>query len=367
MFPNRLEEMVLLRKAVLANPSDARAFYYLGNILYDRRRHSEAISCWERSTELDSQFPTVWRNLGFGYFNVYHDDRRASEAFHKAFNLSPHDPRILYEYDQLLKRTGTSLKARLTMLRGHESQVLSRDDLSVELASLLNSTGDPDFALRLLLSRHFQPWEGGEGLVLEQYVRARILLAQDALKHGDYQGALEHLLAAGKPPSNLNEVKHPLMNENSVDYWLGIAFTELRRYDEARDAWERAARSQSDFQRMQLQPISESTVWSGMALCRLGRQEEAQQVFDSIVQYAEELKKRRTPRIDYFATSLPSMLLFEEDLYERQQISGDFLKAQALIGRNPQEPDSGIALLEDLLQRDCSHTGAIDLLRFVKG
>ncbi len=366
VFPHRLEELVLLQNAVLANPADARALYYLGNLFYDRRRHQEAIACWERSSELDPQFPTVWRNLGFGYFNVLHETQRACDVFQKAFELSPHDPRILYEYHQLLKRTGTPLKERLAMLRERESQVLLRDDLSVELASLLTSTGDPAAALELLLSRQFQPWEGGEGLVLEQYVRAHLQLAQDALKEGDHRGAFEHLQAAGTPPANLSEVKHPLMNVNNIDYWLGFAYTGLGQQDAAREAWERAARSQADFQQMQLQSISEATFWSGMALDRLGRHEEAQQLFDSITQYAEDLKDR-TPTIDYFATSLPTMLLFEEDLRERQQITSEFLKAQALIGRDPQHPAAGIALLQTVLERHSSHTGAMDLLRVVKG
>jgi len=366
VFPHRLEELILLQNAALVNPLDARALYYLGNFLYDRRRHQEAIACWERSSELHPQFPTVWRNLGFGYFNVLHEKQRAREVFQKAFALSPQDPRILYEYHQLLKRTGTSLDERLALLRKHKSQVLLRDDLSVEFASLLTSTGDPAAALDLLLSRQFQPWEGGEGLVLEQYVRAHLRLAQDALNEGDNRGALEHLQAAGRPPANLSEVKHPLMNANNIDYWLGVAYAGLGQQNASREAWERAARSQADFQQMQLQSISEATFWSGLALDRLGRYAEAQQLFDSITQYAEDLKDR-PPTIDYFATSLPTMLLFEEDLRERQQITSEFLKAQAFIGRNPEDPASGIALLQTLLERDSSHTGAIDLLRVVKG
>ena len=38
-----------------ANPHDARAPYYLGNLLYDRRRHAEAIRLWERSAKLDPE------------------------------------------------------------------------------------------------------------------------------------------------------------------------------------------------------------------------------------------------------------------------------------------------------------------------
>src|SRR5207302_4416456 len=41
-FPSRLEEIAILEAAMRANPRDPRAPYYLGNLLYDRRRHEEA-------------------------------------------------------------------------------------------------------------------------------------------------------------------------------------------------------------------------------------------------------------------------------------------------------------------------------------
>ena len=73
-FPSRLEEMIILQNAIRSNPTDARAPFYLGNLLYDKRRHREAISHWERAAELDPQFATAWRNLGIGYFNIHGDD-----------------------------------------------------------------------------------------------------------------------------------------------------------------------------------------------------------------------------------------------------------------------------------------------------
>jgi hypothetical protein len=36
--------------------------------------------------------------------------------------------------------------------------------------------------------------------------------------------------------------------------------------------------------------------------------------------------------VDYFATSLPTMLLFEDDLQRRQEVTAKFLQAQALHG-----------------------------------
>ena len=81
VFPNRLEEMKVLQAAIEANPLDARAPYYLGNLLYDRRRHRDAIAEWERAAERDPDFPTVWRNLGIAFFNVEHDHGESAQSF----------------------------------------------------------------------------------------------------------------------------------------------------------------------------------------------------------------------------------------------------------------------------------------------
>lgn len=359
VFPSRLEEMLLLEEAIRLNPYDARAPYYLGNLLYDRRRHEEAIALWEVATRLDSSFPTAWRNLGFGSYNVAHNNARAMDAFARARELSPWDARLLYEQDQLAKHTGTALKQRLKALESNKELVWQRDDLSVELATLYNSTGDPEAALRVLLSRQFQPWEGGEGLVLGQYVRAQVLLGQRALAVADTEAAVTCFKKSLDPPSNLAEAWHLLRNGSMVDYWLGAAYAQQGDTQAATKHWRRAARTPRDFQQMRVQSISETTYWSGMSLLQLHRKAEARELFHSIHHYAALLEQQE-PRIDYFATSLPTMLLFEEDIEERQRITVSFLKAQALAGLN--EEETALSLLQEVLRYDCSHAGAIDLL-----
>jgi len=94
VFPSRLEELVLLTATVQADPADPHAPYYLGNLLYDRRRYSEAIAMWERAVALEPSFATPWRNLGIGYFNVLRDPARALQAFAKARTAAPCDARI---------------------------------------------------------------------------------------------------------------------------------------------------------------------------------------------------------------------------------------------------------------------------------
>jgi tetratricopeptide (TPR) repeat protein len=157
-FPHRLEEMLVLQAVTQAVPGDARAPYYLGNLLYDRRRYDEAIALWQRAATLDPDLPTVHRNLGIALFNVRGDASAAVAAFDRAHAADPHDRRILYERDQLWKRTGVAPQRRLAELLRHADLVAERDDLSVELATLYNQTGKPDQALSCLLSRNFQPW-----------------------------------------------------------------------------------------------------------------------------------------------------------------------------------------------------------------
>jgi tetratricopeptide (TPR) repeat protein len=356
--------MRLLEEAIRENPKDARAPYYLGNLLYDRKRYNDAIAQWERAAELDPEFPTSWRNLGFAYFNVLHDPARSLHAFAQARALAPRDARILYEQDQLLKRVGRSPDQRLATLESNATLVETRDDLSLQLATLYNNRGQPERALEILRSRRFQPWEGGEGLVLSQYVRANLLLGQRALDARNNPKALRFFRDAWNPPRSLNEAKHLLMNLSMVDYWLGVAYAENGEQQRACQHWEHAARDQGDFQQMQVQSVSDMTYWSAMALRRLSREQEALDIFRTIYDYSLALEQQ-TPKIDYFATSLPAMLLFEEDLRARQSITARFLRSQAWLGFGEQQ--KALDLLHEVQGLDRSHTGAIDLLRELEG
>ena len=134
--------------------------YLLGNLLYDKRRHDEAITQWEKAATAKPEFATVHRNLGVGYFNVRKNAERAFRSFDAAFLANPSDARVLYERDQLWKRTGYSPEERMSELRKYPELVEARDDLTVELASLFNQLSQPFAALSILETRRFQPWEG---------------------------------------------------------------------------------------------------------------------------------------------------------------------------------------------------------------
>ncbi|HZZ39591.1 MAG TPA: DUF5107 domain-containing protein [Acidobacteriaceae bacterium] len=359
VFPGRLDEMRILEAAITANPADARASYYIGNFLYDRRRYGEAIARWERAAALEPNFPTVWRNLGIAFYNVEHDPQKSREAFRLARAAAPQDARILYEEDQLRKRLGDEPGDRLAVLEERAELVSRRDDLSVELAALYNHVGRPSDALELLNSRQFQPWEGGEGLVLGEYVRAQLLLGRALLARNEARRAVECFEAAAQPPQSLNEARHLLANSSNIEFWLGEAWVAVGEPDRAARHWQRAERQRGDFQQMQVRGCSEMTYWSALALRRLGRNQDADELFAAILAHAEALEKR-APTIDYFATSLPMMLLFDEDPGKRQHITVVFLRAQALLGLS--RHSEAQAALNEVLRLDGSHAAARDLL-----
>jgi tetratricopeptide (TPR) repeat protein len=318
----------------------------------------------------------VWRNLGLGYFNSYGDTERAMAAFDRALEANPRDARLLYERDQLWKRLNVPPRQRLDELLHHPDLLQLRDDLVVELATLRNRIDEPEHALAILTSRKFQPWEGGEGLALAQYIRANLLLGKRALAGGNPPAAQRFFLDALHTPENLGEAKHLLVNQSELYYWLGTAYANDAP-EKAAAFWERAGSQHGDFQSMSIQPVSEATLWSALALARLDRVAEARAMLESILNYAQELE-RQEPAVDYFATSLPAMLLFQEDLRKRNRITASFLRAQALFGlgmlrekagekvRQKDELIESAQLLRALLADDVHHMAAAELVDLIE-
>jgi tetratricopeptide (TPR) repeat protein len=358
-FPARLEEIAILQGAMRANPRDAKAPCYLGNLLYDRRRHAEAIRLWERSAKLDPNYSVVWRNLGIGRFNILKKPRKARAAYDQAFAVNPNDARLLYERDQLWKRLGEPPGKRLRQLEPRLDLVRRRDDLSVELCALYNQTGQPARALDLLRSRKFQPWEGGEGQALGQHVRAHLALGRGALSAGDAAKARFHFEQALTSPENLGEATHLLANQSDIHYWLGVALDLLGQKQKARAHWRAAAAFRGDFQQRSARAFSEMTYYSARSWERLGQKAKARKLFRELLAYARRLA-RRPAEIAYFATSLPTMLLFEDDLQFRQETTALFLQAQAHWGLGGRARAG--RLLEVVLERDPNHALAAELL-----
>lgn len=354
-FPSRLEEMIVLQHALERNPKATRANYYLGNLYYDKRRYDEAIVHWRHAVNLEEGFSIPFRNLGIAEFNVLGDSAKAMQMYQQAFAANPGDARVLYEWDQLKKRTGTVSPAeRLRFLEHHRDLVARRDDLTVEYVTLLNQAGRWQGALDHLSERRFSPWEGGEGLVSAQYVLAHRCLGQAALIANRSAEALEHFEAARVYPENLGEGKHLLTLERDLDYYSGLAAQQLDDHNLAQRFLKSAAAP--------LRQIGHHSYFQGKALQALGRDSEAASIFDELLAFAK-LKEQMEPKIDYFATSLPNLLLFKDDLPKRNRLEAQFLIALAEHGLG--NADTARELLTRIAGEDPNHLLAFEMLRWM--
>ena len=356
-FPNRLEEIGILQLAAKVNPTDSKALYYLGNLFYDKRQYADAISCWEQSARLDNTFPTVLRNLGLAYFNKENNVGAALNCYEKAFSLDPSDARILMELDQLYKRLNRKPENRLKFLNEHLSIVLQRDDVYLERISLYNLLGEYENALKLLEHRQFHPWEGGEGKVSGQYVQSLIQLARNYMAQGLYDQAINNLISAQAYPHNLGEGKLYGTQENDIFYWLGCAYDGFGQNDLANEYFVKATMgldepSAAVFYNDQ-QP--DKIFYQGLAHKKLGNKEHADIIFNKLIFYGHGHANDEV-KIDYFAVSLPDLLIFDDDLNLRNRLHAFFMQGLGYLGL--EEQDKAKNMFNKVIKLDVNHFGS---------
>lgn len=361
-FPNRIEDVAVLQLAIAMNESDGKAAYYLGNLWYDKRQYDEAIAMWEISVKKTGNFPVAWRNLGIAYFNKRNDAGKALECFQRAFALDQTDARIFMELDQLYKRLNTAANDRLKLLEVYPALVAFRDDVYLERAALYNFTGQYELAYQLLISRQFHPWEGGEGRVSGQYLYSLTEMAKQHLQDQEYQLAVDKLQMAREYPHNLGEGKLHGVQENDIFYWLGCACDGLGQKDAAQEYFRLAVKGLSEpsaalFYNDQ-QP--DKIFYQGLAWIKLNEPEKAKTIFQNLISYGRS-HLNDAVKLDYFAVSLPDLLIFEDDLDIRNNVHCHYLIGLGLLGLK--DTDKAKQEFELALQQDAMHFGASTHLR----
>lgn len=356
-FPNRPEAILALQLASQLRPTDARAYYYLGNIWYDKLQYVDAVACWRRSVDLDASFPTSRRNLALACFNKLGRKEEALSLLEEAFRLDPSDARLFMELDQLHKRLNYPHAERLSVLERYESLVLQRDDLYLEFVTLCNQTGDYRRAISLIDARRFHPWEGGEGKVPAQYQYARMALALRALRRGCYDEVLRLMAECRIYPENLGEGKLQGAQENDFDYLSGLAARGLGDESSARRYFEAASKGLSEPSDAVYynDQKPDKIFYQGLALQALGRQDEAEDRFARLIDYGERNRGKHV-RIDYFAVSLPDLQIWEGDLDLRNNIHCDYMEGLGWLGRG--DKSRARFYLSRACEADNNHQGA---------
>lgn len=356
-FPNRLEDIAVLRFALAHNSTDGHAAYYLGNLLYDRKRYTEAGALWAQAATLLPTFPTVRRNLALYYFNKSHEPDKALDSLTEAFHLNESDARVFLELDQLCKKLGSTPAERIIRFEKHHATVMRRDDLITEYVTLLNLLGQYQKAFDLTMGHKFHPWEGGEGKITAQYALSLKQIARQALAAGDPAKATELLTRAITFPHNLGEGKLEGAKDNDIHYLLGVAAEAQGDAAHAQACYERATIGDEEPAGMMFyndQP-ADMILYQGLALRALGQEESARARFHKLVDYGEK-HIFDDVKIDYFAVSLPDMQLFDDDLNARNRAHCQYLIAMGSYGLG--DKYRAAEACAETLAIDAAHPGA---------
>ncbi len=357
-FPNKTEEILILKSAIETLEQAPFAHHYLGDLYYDKKQYKQAVCHWEKSLEENPAYAMTYRNLAIAYYNKEKNAAKALDFMKKAFELEPGYSRFLMEYDQLAAKNRVPVADRLQLLEQYPELTSERDALYIEYITLLNLTGQYDKALSCLTSHTFHPWEGGEGKVIGQYRYALTQKALQQMKQKDYKTAMELLERTFAYPDNLGEGKLPNVQDTIAEYYLGVCCEALGLTDPAKEYYEKASvglDAPSAVLYYNDQP-SDTIFYQGLANEKLGRHELAMKAYHQLKAFGEKHLFDQVS-YDYFAVSLPELEIFPSNIQERNDIYCEYLMALSEIGLKHYEKAN--EKLDAILKKQPDYAGAI--------
>lgn len=239
VFPFQSELIAVLRRAIEANPLDARAPYYLGNLLFDWQP-DEAIALWEKSGALDPKFPITWRNLSQAYSHKTGDEQKtkAISYLEKAVTGGSIYPAHFAEIDRLYKSSGAPVEKRLALLELNQKVAVRSDEALGDLINLKTFVGKTDDAIQLLKGRTFTIAEGANAFNTGQaWTDAHLVRGLMLFGIRKYTEALADFQMALTFPENLRAQPGRNSRQSQLSYWIGCTYEALGQKDKAKQSW----------------------------------------------------------------------------------------------------------------------------------
>ncbi len=306
VFPFQYEAIDVLQRAMEANPRnlrDARAPYYLGNLLYDWQPE-RAAELWKTSASLDPSFAIVHRNLAIAYMHqkTGSDLDRAIAELEKAVACEPKYALHFAELDELYQQAGTPIEKRLPLFEQNQSVIAQRDDaLNRELA-LQVAAGKYDDAIRTMTHRWFAVAEGANINVVDQWVNAHLLRGRRNIEASHFKEALADLRDAGEIPSNVPTENISVGSRSAeIAYWIGVARDGTGDREGALKAWKKGAAA-VEAEPAHRRGMGTSAAQAGtqsyhraLCLAKLGEKSKADEIYQNLLKSGQDALRETPP------------------------------------------------------------------------
>jgi tetratricopeptide (TPR) repeat protein len=309
IFPFRLETVKILKMAADYNPDDAKPWYYLGNLFYDKQP-GKAMGCWEKSVTLDPSLAIAHRNLGWGYYHHQGDGLKAITSYEKAIALKKDEPVYYEELDALYEMSNAPVQKRLALFEGNNETVSRRDDAFARQITVLTLAGKSDKAVEYLTGKNFS-YREGSSRVRDLIIDAHLMLGEKYYNLNDYNKALEQFMLAQVPEEEA--AGNRTGNRNlQISYFIGKAYEALGKNSLAKKYYTLSVSQES-------RNSSYIKYYQGLSLSKLGKINEAAKAFNAMITEGDLLiEQRASATFDFFAK-------FGEREAENARISNAYL------------------------------------------
>lgn len=320
-FPSRIDDIAVLENAISINPDGEKAYYYLGCLYYDRFGYDKAMNLWENAIEINPQYAKAFRNLSLVYFDKKEDFSSAKMCMETALKYLPNEPRLLMEYQQLLKNMDYSPQKRLDVYEQYNILMEKRDDCYLDKLTLKCLVGEYSEAIDMAKKRRFHIYEGGEGKLTKQHAWMHVLYGNRLVAENDFEKAEQVYLNGINMPKSYGEAKTFFNQEAHIFYYLGKLFEKLGK--DASVYYKEASVYKA--------AVSELSLFRALALRKLNEFSEARDVLDEMISVANNFITNCDLRT-YYGVGSPSPMPFEDSIIKNNLLSGYTLMAYALMG-----------------------------------
>jgi tetratricopeptide (TPR) repeat protein len=290
VFPYRLETLPVLETAIKYFPGDSRAYYYMGNILYDKQP-GKAIGYWEKAATIDPSFAIAHRNLGWGYYRFSGDGMKAISEYEKAIALNKTEPVYYEELDALYEMSNANVEKRLKLFEGNNEIVKKRDDAFARQLTVLTLGGKADKAVEYLEGRKFS-YREGDSRVRNIIIDAHLILGKKYFAEKNYQKALDQYLLAQVPEEEAGDSRSGNRNIQ-VNYFIGMAYEAKGERQKAKDYYTASANAET-------RSVSYIKYYQGLSNLKTGNKAKAKEIFDTLLAEGDRRIKQK-PEIDFFS------------------------------------------------------------------
>ena len=268
----------MLRHAIAADPKDAKALYYLGNLRYEHNPE-EAVALWEKSRDLDPSFYIVHRNLALAYRDIDRDYPKALASIQKAVSCNADDPRLLFETDVINDLNGKSAKEKYDFLIANRKTAVKHYETLLRLITRAVENGKYDEALNLLDNNDIVESEGAREKQSD-YLNSYALKAWDLLQKNRGKQAKDVIQKALDYPVGL----YGRAQFSQLYYLAGLA---RQKAGDSAGAKEFFTKAVNDVERG-TGADRQYEYWTGLAQQALGDNAAAQETFRGMTASANE-------------------------------------------------------------------------------